>query len=86
MPFYDLKCSVCGEEFNTMAKMSEREQNQIKCPSCGSCQWKQSSRVLTLYSPKSQVPTSVPTFTNAGDAAVTKQPLITGLNILLYKY
>lgn len=36
MPFYDLKCSACGEEFNTMAKMSEREQKQIKCPGCGS--------------------------------------------------
>ncbi|MDF2522916.1 MAG: regulatory protein FmdB family [Clostridiales bacterium] len=35
MPFYDLKCK-CGEEFNTMAKMSEREQKLIKCPKCGS--------------------------------------------------
>lgn len=36
MPFYDLKCSSCGEEFNAMAKMSEREQKIIKCPKCGS--------------------------------------------------
>lgn len=36
MPFYDLKCRKCNEEFNIMAKMSEREQNLIKCPKCGS--------------------------------------------------
>lgn len=36
MPFYDLKCDKCGEEFNIMAKMSEREQKTIPCPGCGS--------------------------------------------------
>jgi putative FmdB family regulatory protein len=36
MPFYDLKCSKCGNEFNIMAKMSERENKQISCPDCGS--------------------------------------------------
>ncbi|HOJ09881.1 MAG TPA: zinc ribbon domain-containing protein [Clostridiales bacterium] len=36
MPFYDLKCKKCGEEFNKMAKISEREQNLITCPKCGS--------------------------------------------------
>lgn len=35
MPFYDLKCTNCGEEFNTMASMSQREKKQIKCPKCG---------------------------------------------------
>jgi len=35
MPFYDLRCKNCGEEFNIMAKMSEREQKLIKCPKCG---------------------------------------------------
>lgn len=34
MPFYDLKCPKCGSEFNVMAKMSERENNQINCPDC----------------------------------------------------
>lgn len=34
MPFYDLKCS-CGEEFNVMASMSDRENKRIKCPKCG---------------------------------------------------
>ncbi len=35
MPFYDLKCK-CGEEFNIMASMSDRENKRIKCPRCGS--------------------------------------------------
>lgn len=34
MPFYDLRCS-CGEEFNVMASMSDRENKRIKCPKCG---------------------------------------------------
>ncbi len=34
MPFYDLKCTACGEEFNIMAKMSDRENKLIKCPKC----------------------------------------------------
>lgn len=36
MPFYDLKCDKCAEEFNIMAKMSDREQKLIACPKCGS--------------------------------------------------
>ncbi len=36
MPFYDLKCKECQEEFNIMAKMSDRDQKLVKCPSCGS--------------------------------------------------
>lgn len=35
MPFYDLRCANCGEEFNTMAKISDRDQKLIKCPKCG---------------------------------------------------
>lgn len=35
MPFYDLKCKKCKEEFNIMAKMSERENKLIECPKCG---------------------------------------------------
>lgn len=38
MPFYDLKCSKCGIEFNTMAKMSDRENKLINCPECGNNQ------------------------------------------------
>ena len=43
MPFYDLQCDRCKEEFNIMAKMSEREQRLIKCPKCGS------SELSTVY-------------------------------------
>jgi len=35
MPFYDLKCRNCGTTFNVKASIGERENNQIKCPSCG---------------------------------------------------
>ncbi|HOQ08041.1 MAG TPA: zinc ribbon domain-containing protein [Clostridiales bacterium] len=35
MPFYDLKCK-CGEIFNVMASMSDRENRRIRCPKCGS--------------------------------------------------
>jgi putative FmdB family regulatory protein len=34
MPYYDLKCNNCGNEFNAAAKMSERESRLIKCPEC----------------------------------------------------
>ncbi len=34
MPFYDLACKACGEAFNIMAKMSDRENKLIKCPKC----------------------------------------------------
>ena len=37
MPFYDLKCS-CGEVFNIMASMSDRENKRIRCPKCGGSQ------------------------------------------------
>lgn len=36
MPFYDLKCIKCNEEFNIMASMKEKEEQNIKCPECGS--------------------------------------------------
>ena len=36
MPFYDLKCEKCLNEFNIMAKMSEKTEKLIKCPKCGS--------------------------------------------------
>ncbi len=34
MPFYDLRCTHCGEEFNIMSKMSDRDNKTIKCPKC----------------------------------------------------
>ena len=33
MPFYNLKCSCCGNEFEKYAEISER--NSIICPKCG---------------------------------------------------
>lgn len=36
MPFYDLKCTNCGNTFNIMAKMKEKEDKLIICPQCGS--------------------------------------------------
>jgi len=35
LPFYDLKCK-CGEVFNAMASVSDRENRRIRCPKCGS--------------------------------------------------
>ncbi|MDO8685808.1 MAG: zinc ribbon domain-containing protein [Clostridiales bacterium] len=35
MPFYDLKCEKCGNEFNVKASLKEREDKQIACPDCG---------------------------------------------------
>lgn len=34
MPFYDFKCSTCGNEFEIMAKMSQKEDKSIFCPEC----------------------------------------------------
>jgi putative FmdB family regulatory protein len=36
MPYYDLKCADCGEEFNARASMAERADGAIDCPYCGS--------------------------------------------------
>jgi putative FmdB family regulatory protein len=35
MPFYDLRCGNCGEDFNIHATVAQREQKQILCPACG---------------------------------------------------
>ncbi len=34
MPFYDLKCKTCLNEFNSRASIKERENNEIECPKC----------------------------------------------------
>ena len=43
MPFYDLKCTKCNNEFNIRASMEERENGRIKCPDCGD------SRLETIF-------------------------------------
>lgn len=61
MPFYDLKCSGCGEEFNAAAKISEREQKLIKCAKCGSSALEPIfNKVNIIQSRKSQEPGSCP--------------------------
>jgi len=35
MPFYDLRCTHCNNEFNIKASMEDRENNKIVCPECG---------------------------------------------------
>jgi len=35
MPFYDLYCKACNEEFNIMASMSDKTERKIPCPKCG---------------------------------------------------
>ena len=36
MPFYDLRCVKCDEDFNVMASMAEKMEKRIPCPKCGS--------------------------------------------------
>ena len=36
MPFYDLLCKECNQEFNIMASMAEKTDRRIPCPECGS--------------------------------------------------
>ena len=39
MPFYELKCNKCGEEFNIMTSFSKLKEEA--CPECGSEDFKQ---------------------------------------------
>ena len=36
MPFYDLYCSKCDEEYNISATISDKVEGRIPCPKCGS--------------------------------------------------
>lgn len=36
MPFYDLRCESCGKESNIMASISDKMEQRIPCPECGS--------------------------------------------------
>ncbi|MCL2045398.1 MAG: zinc ribbon domain-containing protein [Oscillospiraceae bacterium] len=36
MPFYDLRCKNCDEEFNVRASMVDKAEKRIPCPVCGS--------------------------------------------------
>ena len=66
MPFYDLKCKKCSEEFNASAKISEREQKLIKCPKCGNIELEAIfNNVNIIQSRKSDAP-SCPNFDRCG--------------------
>lgn len=67
MPFYDLRCTKCGEEFNIMAKMSDREQKKIHCPKCGSNELEAVfSNVNIIQSRKSSDAPACPNFHKCG--------------------
>ena len=36
MPFYDLYCDKCDQEFNILASISQKSDKNIPCPECGS--------------------------------------------------
>jgi len=36
MPFYDLHCPVCREDFNIAASMADKKNKRVPCPQCGS--------------------------------------------------
>jgi len=38
MPFYDLYCPGCDEEYNISASMADKIERNIPCPDCGSTQ------------------------------------------------
>lgn len=36
MPYYDLRCKTCSNEFNIKATIQERSDKLINCPACSS--------------------------------------------------
>ena len=36
MPYYDLRCKTCQQEFTTKASISDKSEQRIPCPECGS--------------------------------------------------
>ncbi|MCL2165443.1 MAG: zinc ribbon domain-containing protein [Oscillospiraceae bacterium] len=36
MPFYDLHCPKCDNEFNIYASIADKSDRLISCPNCGS--------------------------------------------------
>lgn len=64
MPYYDLKCTECGEEFNKMATMREREQKLVKCPQCGSNELEPVFKSVNII--QSRKTPEMPTCPNAG--------------------
>jgi putative FmdB family regulatory protein len=66
MPFYDLKCTKCGEEFNIMASMSQREQKLIKCPNCGNNELDPIFTNVNIIQPRKSESATCPNFEKCG--------------------
>jgi len=59
MPFYDLRCNSCNKESNIRATVTEKTENRIPCPECGS------TDMITVYK-------SAPAYIkNSGDSVQT---------------
>jgi putative FmdB family regulatory protein len=65
MPFYDLKCS-CGEVFNVMASMSDKENKRIKCPKCGSNELETVFSNINIIQSKKSNASECPNFDRCG--------------------
>ena len=61
MPFYDLLCTKCDQEFNIMASMSDKTEGRIPCPDCGA------TGMVTVYK-------SAPFFIKGGGDAIPACP------------
>jgi putative FmdB family regulatory protein len=66
MPFYDLKCVKCGEEFNIMAKMSDREQKLIKCPVCANNELEAVFKNVNIVQSRKSQPAACPNINKCG--------------------
>jgi putative FmdB family regulatory protein len=66
MPFYDLKCTKCGKEFNIMASMSQREKKLIKCPNCGNNELDPIFTNVNIVQTRKSEPMACPNFERCG--------------------
>lgn len=65
MSFYDLKCR-CGEVFNIMASMSDRENKRIRCPKCGSNELEAVFTNVNIIQTKGPAKAECPNFRQCG--------------------
>ncbi|MCL1859047.1 MAG: zinc ribbon domain-containing protein [Oscillospiraceae bacterium] len=56
MPFYDLYCPECDEEFNILASISEKSGKRIFCPECGSVELKTVYKGAPAYLKNTKMP------------------------------
>jgi putative FmdB family regulatory protein len=60
MPYYDLKCADCENEFNAKASMDARTTGAIQCPACGSYRLETIFRKVNLVRSRGDVPEGCP--------------------------